>query len=397
MTRKLGSWTDAFNQYMSGKGSPSLFTKWAGIFAIAGAMERKIWIQNSRGQLHPTLYIMLVGPPGAGKTLAVKIVRGFLKELEDHHIAPSSVTKASLIDALAAAERKLIRPMDTPAIITFNSLTVTSNEMGVFMPAYDGEFMNTMTDLWDGEGYSETRRTAKINISMDSPQINFIAGTTPSYLQSFLPEGAWDQGFMSRCLIVYSGGNGPESLFNEVNYDRAMETMLIEDLEDIGKMYGKMTFSSDARHAIDAWHLAGGPPAPDHPKLLHYNIRRSAMLLKLCMIACASSGEDLVITLDHYAEAMDWLLETEARMSDVFKAMKNGGDARVIEECWHYAYTTWIKDKKPIHENRLYTFLNERTASHNVERILTNMEKAGLLERKFSEVGYGYIPCTKAA
>jgi len=398
MTRKLGSWTDAFTQYMDAKGSPPLFTKWAGIFAIAAALERKVWIKNAKGILHPNIYSLIVGPPGVGKTLAIKVARGFLRKLEDHHLAPSSVTKASLIDALYAAERKIIRPMDTPSIIDFNSLTVTSNEFGVFIPQYDSEFMNTLTDLWDGEGYSETRRTAKINIQMDHPQVNIIAGTTPSHLNNFLPEGAWDQGFMSRCMLVYSGGGRPEDLFADVNYDSAMERMLADDLIEIGKLYGKMNFTDEFKEAINAWHLAGGPPAPDHPKLTHYNIRRTAHLLKLCMVACASASDDLVITLDHYAEALDWLLETESYMPDIFKAMRNGGDAQVIEECYHFTYKLWMKEKpKPIAESRLYHFLNERTASHNVERILTNMEKAGLLEKKFAEVGYGYIPRVAAA
>lgn len=397
MPRKLGSWTDGFNEYMANKGSPRLFTKWAGIFAIAAALERKVWIRNNKGQLFPNLYVITVGPPGAGKTLSTSVVYDFLSKLDQHHIAPTSVTKASLIDALTGAERKLIRPTENPAIISFNSLTVVSDELGVFLPAYESDFMNVLTNIYDCRIYSETRRTAKINIKMEAPQLNFTAATTPSYLTSILPEGAWDQGFLSRTILVYSGGEGPQDLFSGAVYDDKLEAALEHDLQQIGELYGKMVFEEDVKEIITAWHMEGGPPAPTHPKLQHYNTRRTAHLLKLCMIACASSTDNLVITLDHYAEALNWLMEVEAVMPDIFRAMRSGGDGKVMEECWHYLYEVFIKDKKPVLEHRVYAFLQERTPAHNVERILTVMEKSGLIEKKFGDVGMAYVPKTKAA
>lgn len=404
MTRTLGSWTDAFSKYMENKGSPTLFTRWSGIFAIAAALERKVWIKTNKGVLYPNMYIITVGPPGAGKTLATSVAHDFLLALttggnDGHHIAPTSVTKASLIDALVAAERKLIRPMENPAVISFNSLIVTSDELGVFLPAYENDFMNVLTNIYDCRVYSETRRTAKINIKMDAPQLSFSAATTPSYLTSLLPEGAWDQGFLSRTMLIYSGAEAPRDLFNGAVYDEALEKLLANDLAEIANLYGQMKITEDAKEAITAWHISGGAPAPSHPKLNHYNTRRTAHLLKLCMVACASSSSELEITLDHFAEALDWLTEAEFVMPDIFKSMKNGGDARVIEECYHYAREMYMKDKdrKPILEHRLFHYLQERTPAHNVERILNVMERAGLLKKQFADVGMGYIPLGKTA
>jgi hypothetical protein len=115
------------------------------------------------------------------------------------------------------------------------------------------------------------------------------------------------------------------------------------------------------------------------------------------MIACASTGDSLVITLEHYAEALDWLMEVERVMPDIFRAMRSGGDGKVMEECWHYLYEMYVKDKKPILEHRLFAYLQERTPAHNVERIINVMEKSGLIEKKFADVGMAYVPRTKAA
>jgi len=395
--RKLGSWTDGFNQYMDGKGSPPIFTKWAGIFAIACALERRCFIRNAKGYIYPNIFLLVTGPAGVGKTLATKQARRLLKEVNWLHIAPTSVTKASLVDALVVAERKEIYPMETPSILSFNALNVVSNELGTFLPQYDNEFMSFLTDVWDGEEYAETRRTAKISIKMEAPLINLAAATTPSFLTGFLPEGAWDQGFLSRCNIIYSGATGPTSLFAEPVYEKKLEEDLIDDLNVIGKMHGRMTFTEEAKAQIEQWHLAGGPPEPTHPKLVSYNARRTAHLLKLCMVACASSSDDLVITLDHFVEALDWLMEAEGVVPDIFKAMKTGGDGKVMEECWHFLYELWVREKKAVLEHRLYHFLQERTPAHNVQRILDVMEKSGLITKKFGETGHVYTPSTRKA
>lgn len=397
MARKLANWADGFNRYTAERGSPALFRRWAGIFAVAAALERKVWIKTNKGVLYPNMYVISVGPPGAGKTLATSIAHDMLLTIEDLHIAPTSVTKASLIDALAMAERKIIRPMDDPAVISFNSLIVTSDELGVFLPAYENDFMNVLTNIYDCRVYSETRRTNKISIKMDAPQLNLAAATTPSYMTALLPEGAWDQGFLSRTILIYSGAEEPTDLFSQTLVDEILGKHLVDDLHSIANLYGKMTFTDEAAEAINEWHKAKGPPTPDHPKLHHYNTRRTAHLLKLCMVASVCASDDLIITLDHFAEALDWLIEAEAVMPDIFKSMKTGGDGRTIEECYHFAYTIWIKEKKPIASTRIFHFLQERTPAHNVERILTVMEQAGLLQKQFTEHGMGYIPKARTA
>lgn len=395
--RHCDSWIDSFEKYCQGKGSPSVFVKWAGIFTIAAALERKVWVRTTKGTLYPNMYVFVVGPPGAGKTLALEMSREFLGDIEKFQLAPSSVTKASLIDALTAAERHIIRPKEDPAMVKFNSLTVVSNELGTFLTAYEADFMSVLTDLWDAKNYSETRRSTKLSIKIDAPQISMIAATTPVWLNNFLPEGAWDMGFLSRVMLAYSGADEPGDLFSEHSYDKALHKDLSHDIKQIFNLYGKMEFTPEAAAALTAWHKAKGPPAPDHPKLVNYNTRRTSHLLKLCMVASVSTGSDLVITLDHYVEALSWLAELEETIPDIFKSMKTAGDSKTIEEAYYFVYKSYAKDKKPVSEHRLLAFLSERTPAHNVERIAQLMCKGGLLEAKFMTTGLkGYVPGVKS-
>src|SRR3990167_798256 len=47
--------------------APQIYTRWAAMSIIAGALGRKYWYDAGSYQIRPNLFIMLVGGPGAGK------------------------------------------------------------------------------------------------------------------------------------------------------------------------------------------------------------------------------------------------------------------------------------------------------------------------------------------
>jgi hypothetical protein len=137
---------------------------------------------------------------------------------------------------------------------------------------------------------------------------------------------------------------------------------------------------------------------PGHPKLITYRQRRIAHILKLCLISAASCDSERIITLENFTEALDWLVELEHFMPDVFKSLKVGGDARAIEECHHYVFQKYMRsNKKPVPEHMVIAFLQERVPAHSVDRILDVMQRAHILEKQFAAGGQGYVPMVKQA
>jgi len=392
--RRLGDWIETFHEHTDYITSPRLFRKWGAIACIAGALERKVWVCSQGANLYPNIYTILVGPPGVGKSAITARVQSLWSELPEHHLAPSNTTKAALMDQLSEAKRTLLKPKE---IIEFNSLKILSNELGVLLPAYDGEFMATLTDLYDGSPYEERRRSSKTGpMKIDRPQFNLLAATTPAHLHDFLPAGAFDQGFLSRCFLVYSGEIILRPLFDAVSVNSDEWKSLILDLKHIARMYGEMKFSPEAAEAITAWHMGGRLPVPGHPKLHNYGTRRTLHLLKLCMIASASGSDDLLISIEHYRTALAWMLEAEQFMPDIFKSMGSGGDAKAIEECWYFCFQIYSKKKEPVPEAKLIQFLQERVPAHSVERVLMIMVKAGLFKTvDVNKIGVCYVPREK--
>lgn len=392
--RRIANWVDGWVDYTSVLPSPELWRKWSGIALLAGALEQKVWINTWIGQLFANQYIILVGPPGVGKTVLTSRVTTMWHELRDEHssnsfhVAPSSVTSASLGDELREATRRILL-LDRGVDVEFHSLAICSNELGVLLPEYDKAMMGKLTDIYDGHPYSERRRTKELNFRVESPQINLLAACTPSYLNDMLPDGAWDQGFLSRTMLVYSAERMIRPIFGPIVEQTDLFKDLSHDLLQIFSLYGPMKFTSEAAAAIEKWNSVGAPPVPDHPKLINYLTRRIAHVLKLCMVACAATASDLIITEEHFNIARDWLVELEFLLPDIFKAMIVNADYKAMQETWYEVAMAYGKDRKPISELFVVEKLSKLLPTYNVGRVLEVMIQTGILLRSKSPDGKG--------
>lgn len=377
------TWLDNFIQYTQPSGSPEIFRRWTGIMILAGALERRAWVYTRGSNLYPNLYVFLVAPPGVGKSMLTSVAQELFIAHEDLHVAPTNVSKASLIDALFEAERTVDFGVGSLERKQYNSLMVIANELGALLPAYEGEFINTLTDIYDNKPYSETKRTKKLNIEIKAPQLNILAATTPSWLTDLLPKGAWDQGFLSRVILIYAGKTKPVSLFEETKLDPKLVRDIKADFEVITRLHGKFEFTREAAEYIDEWQLSGCKPAPSHPKLMHYNTRRTAHVLKLSIIASVSrQREKLIIELEDIQTAMNWLTEAESYMTDIFKEMDSGGTQEVLSEVWYDLYRLYMKHQKPIVEAQIIQIIQAKAPVQQVHQYFDLLVRSGVLREK---------------
>jgi hypothetical protein len=389
----------SFVAFTGGFPSPELFRRWTAIAGLAAALERRVWARVSGLQLYPNLYCLLVAPPGVGKTVALDPLRDLWRGTKKLYVAPNSTTKASLLDQIEKAKRAL--PLNGgKELFECHSLAVGASEFGVFIPAYDNEFLSVLNDIYDNPPvFQETRRVAK-SVDIPFPQLNIIAGVQPGYLANILPEEAWTMGFMSRMLMIYSE-TGPqvelqldaaEPSQEELAARQRVRSALQGDMNMVCELMGPVSWEPEAARELSAWHRQGMPPAPEHSKLEHYIRRRVLFAVKLCIVSAASRGE-LIIRLGDLTRVKDWLLEAESLMPDVFRAMVQRSDGQVIQDLHYYMWKIWLPKKKPCHESMLYHFLKTRVPSEKIPRII----ETAVRSRTIQELGDGpggklYIP-----
>lgn len=372
-------WIELFLDYTDGVPSPKIFRQWAAISCVAGMLERRVWIQVSGKILFPNLYVLLVSRPGIGKTQAIDHVDEVWRAMKDLHVAPHDVTKASLVDAIANSNRKLI--LGENKLVEYSSLLVAADEFGVLVPSHDLDFLSTLNRLFDNKPFhDQNRRGFKEQIHIINPQINIIGGTQPAYLANLLPDEAWGMGFMSRVIMIYWSLKSKVTLFGSFKLDEKKYAELLSRAKKMIKLYGHMHWEYPAAEAADKWNDAGLEPVPDHSKLQHYNERRMMHVLKLSIISAISQDND-AITLSDFNRARDWLLEAEQKMPDTFREMVQRSDIDVIQELHFFAWQLYIRQKREIHEASLIHFLQNRVPSDKIYRILDSCVKANIFDK----------------
>jgi hypothetical protein len=365
-------WIDEFLEYTSNLPTPRIFRKWAAIATIAGALERRIWLR-SRGNLilYPNMYTVLVAHPGVGKSILCNIVRELWASCPDLHIAPSNVSRASLIDSLYDAKRT-----GEPS---YNALAIASSELGVLLSSWENEFMSALVDIYDCNPFTERKRGNNLRISIPRPCLNLLACATPSWLQSSMPHGAWDQGFASRTLFIYSNEIVRTELFPN---DRQDIKRLSAGIATFSNRSGEFHFHPRAEAALRAWYEHDLPPIPEHPKLRHYNSRRITHFVKLCLVCAAARRAHPIIELSDFQLAQDLMLEAEAAMSTVFDELAVTADSEVMDDIWFWVTARFRASGVPIPSGMLYEYVRQRTPAHNVKKIIDLMVAAGLLNSR---------------
>lgn len=389
-TRRLESWVDGFLEYTEGTSAPKIFRKWAAVSIIAGALERKVWTRTKKRPIYPNLYILLTASPGQGKSDALTNVADFLSDL-DGYLAPTSVSRASLIDALVLAKRTLVRPGDPNPVVEFNSMTVCSEEFGNFLTVYEGEFLSALNYLYDCRLYTEQKRSLKNSIQIDNPQLNLIGGTTPGWLSANLPQHAWLEGFTSRLIFIYAENTPLTSLWQDNETDSQLKEVLKADLLDIHNMYGMLRFEDNVKRALDSWYLGGQEPIPSHPKLDHYLVRRPAHLLKLCAVMSTQRASDYIIRMSDLDRAFELLFEAETAVPLLFQEMKGDNDEGVYGEIWLAVKREFEKTQAPVPEHWIIRQISKHVKNYSVKTVLEVMVSANMLVIK-AIVGLGGRP-----
>jgi len=330
--------------------------------------------------MYPNLYVLILGHPGVGKTRTIREARHYVHDLPDFHLAPVSLTFSSLVDSLVAAKRMVVRLPDPP--LEYNSMYIAADELGAFVHSYDNEMIAGLSAFYDPDPYSQSRRTRDLKIMIKSPQLNMLCGSTPSNLLKFMPEGAWEQGFTSRLLMVFSDERiiGDDFAPKAKSYTNDLE----HDIRIINQLTGEFEVTADYRNAVANWRALGEIPVPSHPKLLHYVTRRRAHLYKLSMISAIDRSNTLILTKDDFNRAMGWLIEIELGMPEIFKSGAGNADAQALDEIKHYIK---INDRGlGVAEYKIVAYARKLIPLHSVMRVIEVLIGSGTIVETASTI-----------
>ncbi len=378
--RILSDWVESFVEFTSVIISPEIFRRWAAYSTIAGALERRVWTSIAGQVLYPNTIVLLVSPPGIGKSNAIKEVQYFWVKVGVFNVAPNGMTKAAFIDQLLDKVRsfsyKGFEFMTHPLLMGIT-------EFGTLLPQYDREFLNVLNQIYDCEEIPFADRTRKGGlVTVDRAHLSMIAGTQPSYLGDILPDAAYGMGFTARTIMVYAGEKPKSKLFGATAVkDKELDKKLQEDMRSISKLVGPFKWSDEAKEFLEEWNEDDDKDAPTHPRLINYNPRRIIHTSKIAMSVAASRNNNMLVSLDDLQTAKALLIQAEELMPEIFKEMIVSQDASEIEEIHRFMFSFCRSENtEAVPEHKLLQYLAQKVPVNKIDYFMKTLQNSGMIK-----------------
>jgi hypothetical protein len=357
---------DKWRLYTKTLPSPNSFIDWGFYAMVAAALQRRVWVGPPNRPLHPNMYTIFCGKPGVGKSLVIKDVYSMLsffkkqepirsagtvrrdqeetdkqqrtaKEYNGFNvdankasaikrdkllipIAADTTTVEALVNSLANSYDAFM--YKTPDGIwkpyTHCSLAFCLEELSTLINEKDDRIPKLLLKTYDcGDYTKETKNNGSDYVKKCC--LNFIAGTTPSFMQEILGDKILNDGFSSRAFFIFEYTNRFSCWkFAEPDTDQKVaEQELKLHILELTKLYGQCTYTPEAEAIIDEW-CSNFPivPRPNSSlKLESYYSRKGIHIQKLAT-AChfAENTSDYLITGPEVMQAISMLDKAEKNM-----------------------------------------------------------------------------------
>lgn len=326
MPRYYQNWIKAYVNYTRYSESPDSYHFWTGVATVAGALRRRVWIDQRHFQWTPNFYIILVGPPGvAAKSTSIRSGLNILEKVPGIFFGPQSMTWQALTDSLQNAQEHVEIP-NLPEPEVMSCITVGISELGTFLRPDDNELMDVLIAMWDGQKEVWRRQTkTQGNTIIHNPWLNIIGCTTPAWLKQNFPNVLIGGGLTSRIVFVYADKKRqlvayPGDFIPEKEYQLEQEKLL-SDLMEISTLAGEYKFSKAAKDYGVEWYRKHWTEeqAMSSERFAGYVARKQTHLHKTAIVLAAAKRSELILEAEDLIEADAALSSVEIDMAKVFE------------------------------------------------------------------------------
>lgn len=337
--RRHSNWLQAYVAHTRFSESPDSFHFWTGVATVAGALRRRVWIDQLHFQWTPNFYIVLVGPPGvAAKSTSIRSGLALLERVPGIYFGPPSTTWQALTEALQNAQEVFPCPGED---IVQSCLTIGVSELGTFLKPQDQELVDVLVAMWDGQKETWKRQTkTQGETIIHNPWLNIIGCTTPAWLKANFPDVLIGGGLTSRVVFVFADRKRqlvayPANHIPQAEY-KAEADALVSDLAQIAELCGEYKLDPPARKWGEEWYeLHWSAPRPLYmasDRYSGYIARKQTHLHKLAIVLAAAKRNDLIILEEDLREANTCISSIENDMQQVFSSIGVAHSAAVSTE-----------------------------------------------------------------
>lgn len=337
---------------MKERTSPDSFITMGFYYMFSAALQRKVWLQSDLHPIFPNIYVLLVAPAAVGKGLVLSPVTSLLKfhkkkslnesehltqeqkallddiaigkknkDSDERLLIPvgaDATTYEALLRYLAKATGSVIYKQDGQTkIYTHASVCFCLEEASSLFRKHTEDVVNLLVKAWDCGDYTYDTKTQGKDV-IKRACINFLAGTTPSFMQRVFTDELLTEGYASRTIFVYESTNR----FNRLRIpDPTAEQLnaykdIAEHLGRVAKLYGRVEFTAEAEEFLEDWWCNIHPTKKinSSDKLDSYYGRKNLHVQKLAMAVHFSDNVSMTIPKQAVIKALELLELVERKM-----------------------------------------------------------------------------------
>jgi len=375
-TRHFEDWIEAFIDFASYCEAPKHIYFWVAISAIAGALARRVYIEQYMFRWYPNFYIILVAPPEViAKSTSTSLGMRLLRKVPGVKFGPNVITWQALIKHLSVVPEEI---EIAPGVFEkMNCLIIESSELGNLLDPQDRQMIDMLVTLWDGHPIIKETLSSGIQTVAD-PLLNIIACTTPAWLTDAIPQYMRGGGLFSRIIFVAAHKKGRLIANPGLHIPPDMaerEQALVDDLTAMSLLKGEMSFTRAAIDWTEVWYKElhdkrGQSGAPDHAT------RRQTMLYKLAMVLSIARRDTLVITEQEFIDANAALTALEPEAKKVYRNIGQKADAHVLDRLISSVQQAGSISLEVIYQE----FLSFVPRANDLDTMIKGAVKTGLIE-----------------
>lgn len=331
--------------------SPDIFIDWTYWATIGASLQRRVAlfgkpdVDHPSEQIYPNPFVVLIGPPGVGKTVAareaIRIFREFIVtkerkdgEIEQHEViktGPSSITVQALYRYLATnatatqLDKVIPNPRPKGNVYIHSSLAFfCGNELGNLIETNSDGLVSFLTEAWDCDAFHRETKTQGSDV-IPKLCMTLLGAATQTWVQEVTASKLLKQGFAARTIFLYA--DKKRKLTHKFTFNAeqmAARKHLVEHVRNLTTVFGEAKFTPEADAFVRSWYESGGcSPLNRDKRLLDYYERKKIHLYKLAMAVHFSESLTLEISLDEVKQALAILTTAETSMH---KALSFGGE-----------------------------------------------------------------------
>ena len=376
--------------------SPTIYNDFAFYAMIGAALERRVWTGDLNWlYTFANLYVILTGPPGTGKSLALSPVRdllsqpGFVPRTKLFHVAPETTSFSALVKRMEKESEEI--PILNGERYEHRSFTFLLEELSSLLKKQFTDTARFLLGAYDSPKEYAYDTITHGRLHIENITVSLIAGTTLDFIADAREAKLLQEGLLSRAVFVYAKEPRYRIFDPEPLTPAQLEhkIAITEHLRKLKVIYGPIELSREAKEYLGVlWQDRERMETNPHPKLEHYYARKNLTLkrMALCFHFAESTKRD-EISLDECQAALALLEEAEKDMDKALGGLARNELAKEAQDIQAY-----IKKHKSVAKSSLLVQFfgeipNGEQGLNEILEALVNMKKLKQ-ELKGSEIFY---------